>query len=118
MRYRIESNPVMMQLRGKTNLIVAIMTEPVIHAIAKPGAIVYHIQRTSPQVEAFSRCTDVVYINMATKEKVSDTSMIQKSCYPHENEKNKYIYQQYFALANRNGSNKNGSDSDGYPGAN
>ena len=100
MSYRIASDQVVVQLRCKTNFIEAIVTEPVIHAVAKPGAIVNHIQRTLPQIETLGGCTDLMNVDMTMKEKICDTSMKEKKHNTQCNNKDGYSYQQYFALAN------------------
>ena len=77
--HRVFSNQVVMQMRRKTGCIVAIMTEPVIHTIAKPGAIMNHIQRTLPEIETLRRCAHAMYIDMIIKNKTNDASMKEKN---------------------------------------
>src|SRR5207302_7309316 len=107
-----------MQMRRKAGCIVAIMTEPVIHTIAKPGTIMNHIQRTLPEIETLRCCAHALYINMAIKNKALHARMKEKKRNTHYNYKQRYAYQQLSAASDRKSGNKERRCSNSQPGTN
>src|SRR5215472_1231133 len=75
---RIYEYPVVLEAWNVADRISTVMTQPVIHAITKPGAVVNHIQGSPPEIEALRRSADALRIDMAIEEEGDDTGMENK----------------------------------------
>src|SRR5215469_8410062 len=72
---RICEYPVVLETWNVADSISTVMTQPVIQAIAKPGAVVNHIQGSLPQIEALRRGADALHIDMTIQEEGNDARM-------------------------------------------
>src|SRR5258708_7521290 len=72
---RIREYPVVLETRDVADRVPAVVTQPVVHTIAKPGAIVNHLQGGLPEIEALRRGADALRIDMIIKEEGDDTCM-------------------------------------------
>ena len=72
---RIREYPVVLETRDVADRVPAVVTQPVVHTIAKPGAIVNHLQGGLPEIEALRRSTDALRIDMIIQEEGDDTCM-------------------------------------------
>src|SRR5438034_1089411 len=72
---RICEYPVMFEAWNVTDRVPAVVTQPVVHTIAKPGAIVNHVQGGSPEIEALRRGADALGIDVTIQEEGDDPGM-------------------------------------------
>src|SRR6266702_7002712 len=114
---RICEYPVVLETRDVADRVPAVVAQPVVHTIAKPGAIVNHLQGGLPEIETLRRGADALRIDMAIQEEGDDTCMEDGEDESGGHNKEYCSHQQSFAVAYRKNCNKECRCGNSYPGS-
>src|SRR5215469_9609241 len=115
---RVSRNQVVMMNHGRidTGLVTAVVTQPVLHADAKPGMIANHMQRALPEVQALRQRAHANATYMMLQKKCTDRITEDQENCAQRNDKHRCAHERCLAGTEGKGEDKERCDRDSYPG--
>src|SRR5579864_3724417 len=115
---RVSCNQVVMMNHGRidTDLITAVVTQPVLHADAKPGMIANHVQRALPEVQALRQSAHANTTYMMLQKKCTDRITEDQENCAQRNDKHQCTHERCLAGTQRKSDDKECCNRDSHPG--